>query len=560
MGLDDPLPDSSRQTNLSLDSSPFLLDSTCTTHIFPDQSDFLMLHPIIDRTVTGVGGSSIMALGIGTVKLFVGKGLSLLLENVLFIPTSTVCLISITCITDSLQCSVTFDTSSVTLRNRSGALFTTGTRLPTHKLYSLDCTQLLTEHVLYTVNLDTWHQHLGHASNQCILDLATKHLAEGMHIDLSHSPPKCDSCIHSKQGHTPVPKLHQGERLSRQLGILYVDLTGPEAMKSTSGNLYVMNIVDDYSSHPWTFCLKLKSNVLSTLQTWTHWAEAETGECLGIIQIDGGKLKSAAMNAWCDANSYTLQITAPYTSAHNGHVERMHLTLMNRMHAMWASTPNVPLNRWNEFAMTAGYLSARTPTWTLGKTPHEAWRGRKPDLSHLWEIGSCAFTLILRNNPKIYKHSFKCILVGYSPNSKAHCLYHPSMHRLIESFHVKFIECKDDISCPLHPGCIIDIPATGADLDTGSNPDLLSTTSSLSSSSTTPLSIPSSSSPKNTSAPMRRSLYATILGKSGLTHYLSLRFLFYYLMTLLTLFLQLLRYLMHLFLAVLPECLFHLPR
>ena len=38
-----------------------------------------------------------------------------------------------------------------------------------------------------------------------------------------------------------------------------MDLTGPEAVKSASGNLYVMNIVDDYSSHPWTFCLKLKT-------------------------------------------------------------------------------------------------------------------------------------------------------------------------------------------------------------------------------------------------------------------------------------------------------------
>ena len=51
-----------------------------------------------------------------------------------------------------------------------------------------------------------------------------------------------------------------------------------------------------------------------------------------------------------------------------------------------------------------------------------------------------------------------------------------------------------------------------------------------------------------------------ILGKSGLTHYLLLRFLFSYLMTLLTSFLQLLMYLMYMFLAVLPARLFHLPR
>jgi len=130
-----PLPTSTCCLDVSLESSPFLLDSACTTHISPERSDFATLHPIADRTVTGVGGSSIKALGIGTIKLIVAKGSSILLENVLFIPTSTVRLISIACVTDSLKCSVTFNASSVSLRNRSGSLFATGARLHNRKLY-----------------------------------------------------------------------------------------------------------------------------------------------------------------------------------------------------------------------------------------------------------------------------------------------------------------------------------------------------------------------------------------------------------------------------------------
>lgn len=282
-----PLPASARRTALSLDASPFLLDSACTTHISPDRSDFMTLHPIADRTVTGVGGSSINALDIGTIKLIVAKGSHILLENVLFIPASTVRLISIGCITESLQCSVTFDATTVTLKTRSGSLFATGTRLSTRKLYSLNCSQLSAEHAFVTADLDTWHRRMGHASNQSILDLATKQLAQGMLINLSRSPPKCDSCIRGKQGRTPVPKIRQGERSNRKLGIIYVDLTGPEAVKSASGNQYVMNIVDDHSSHPWTFCLKLKSDALSTLQSWARRAESESGQRIGIIRIDG---------------------------------------------------------------------------------------------------------------------------------------------------------------------------------------------------------------------------------------------------------------------------------
>ena len=72
-------------------------------------------------------------------------------------------------------------------------------------------------------------------------------------------------------------------------------------------------------------------------------AESESGERISIIHIDSGKLKSKAMDTWCDANGYTLQFTAPYMSTHNSHVEHMHLTVMNRMRAMRTSTPDIPL-------------------------------------------------------------------------------------------------------------------------------------------------------------------------------------------------------------------------
>jgi len=67
-----PLPSSSKCSDVSLESLPFLLDSACTTHISPEQSNFATLHPISDRTVTGVGGSSIHKGWIHTTKLGLG--------------------------------------------------------------------------------------------------------------------------------------------------------------------------------------------------------------------------------------------------------------------------------------------------------------------------------------------------------------------------------------------------------------------------------------------------------------------------------------------------------
>lgn len=139
-------------------------------------------------------------------------------------------------------------------------------------------------------------------------------------------------------------------------------------------------------------------------------------------------------------------------------VERMHRTIMGKARAMRLQT-NLPPNRWDEFCMTAGYLSARTPSRSCPSTPFEGWHSRKPDLSHLREIGSRAFALILnKSNPKIYARSVECILIGYSPSSKSYRLYNPSSHSVFESFHVKFIERQDTIPVPLNPGLIIDTP------------------------------------------------------------------------------------------------------
>jgi len=119
---------------------------------------------------------------------------------------------------------------------------------------------------------------------------------------------------------------------------------------------YLMNIVDDYSSFSWTFPLRQKSNVLSVLQSWAKHTEAQCGERVGIFHLDGGELDSRAMHNWCSENGYTLQLTAAYTSAHIGHVERMHHTIMNYIHTMHLQT-GLPPNHWDELALTASYLT-----------------------------------------------------------------------------------------------------------------------------------------------------------------------------------------------------------
>ncbi|KAG2059354.1 hypothetical protein BDR06DRAFT_840019, partial [Suillus hirtellus] len=63
----------------------------------------------------------------------------------------------------------------------------------------------------------------------------------------------------------------------------------------------------------------------------------------------------------------------------------------------------------------------------------------KPNLSHLHEIECCAFVLVQNwYNPKIFNYSIKCVLIGYSLDSKAYCCYHHESHQVSISYHVSF--------------------------------------------------------------------------------------------------------------------------
>ncbi|KAJ3725639.1 hypothetical protein DFJ43DRAFT_983826, partial [Lentinula guzmanii] len=110
---------------------------------------------------------------------------------------------------------------------------------------------------------------LGHANYQAIEDMARKGMTKGMPIDLSSIPPECQSCIFGKQTKSPVPKKREeGHKATRRLEKVWVDLSGPQDVRSRTGNYYIMNIVDDYTSKPWSIPLPSKDKVFEELQAW----------------------------------------------------------------------------------------------------------------------------------------------------------------------------------------------------------------------------------------------------------------------------------------------------
>ena len=68
----------------------FYLDSRVSTHLSNTESDFYTLKPITPRSISGIGVLSIFAVGIGTIKIVITKGMHLTLHDILFVPSATV--------------------------------------------------------------------------------------------------------------------------------------------------------------------------------------------------------------------------------------------------------------------------------------------------------------------------------------------------------------------------------------------------------------------------------------------------------------------------------------
>jgi hypothetical protein len=57
-------------------------------------------------------------------------------------------------------------------------------------------------------------------------------------------------------------------------------------------------------------------------------------DVLHILVTDNGELVSKLMTDFCNLHSIDHQLTAPYTSAQNGHAEHLHRTLAGKARTM----------------------------------------------------------------------------------------------------------------------------------------------------------------------------------------------------------------------------------
>jgi len=260
-----------------------------------------------------------------------------------------------------------------------------------------------------------WHARYGHLNFRSLHDLGAKNMADGIPL-IQRAEQVCDGCALGKQHRAPFPRA-SSYHASAGLELVHGDLCGHIMPPTPGGKSYFLLMVDDFSRFMWLELLATKDEAFMAFKKVQAAAEMESGRHLKAFRTDrGGEFNSGVFTVYCVDHGIKRNTTAPYTPQQNGVVERRNQSVVEMARCLLKSM-QVPGQFWGEAVKVAVYLLNRAPTKSLnGKTPYEAWYGRKPGVRHLRTFGCVAYAK--RVGPGVNKladRSIPGVFLGYEP-------------------------------------------------------------------------------------------------------------------------------------------------
>ena len=287
-----------------------------------------------------------------------------------------------------------------------------------------------------------WHARYGHLNFRALQELGSNEMVVGL-PRVRAVEQVCDGCALGKQHRSPFPRASP-YRAKEALKLVHADLCGQISPLTPGGKSYFLLVVDDMSRYMWLELLATKDEAFVCFKKIKAAAEMESGRRLKAFRTDcGGEFNSGMFVTFCNDNGIKHNRTTPYTPQQNGVVERRNQTVVEMARCLLKSM-NVPGKFWGEAVSTAVYLLNRAPTKSLnGKTPYEAWFGRKPGVKHLRTFGCTAHAKKLGPSlTKLTDRAIPGIFLGYESDSKGYRVFDPVKGRLMISRDVLFNEKK----------------------------------------------------------------------------------------------------------------------
>jgi hypothetical protein len=446
----------------------WFVDSGATDHMCFDKDSFTTYHSLDRPKPIYLGDSSVVnAYGVGLIRI--GDRVSLF--NVLHVPDLDINLLSVDKVLQQSYdvlfsgdgCTIRLGDKDIIEAVRAGNLFKiNGKARKRVTLYSSVLSNLVGEIPPPAASppdpipspplpvgaqpLILWHQRLGHLNYYDLRRLLS--LVDGIPITASQKsidPGVCSPCLMGKH-HKSYQRRIPAARTETPLALVHSDTCGPFRTPAVSGVKHFILFIDDFTRMTWVYFLKVKNHeeTLEAFQTFKVIAEKASGHSICRFRCDNGRgeYDNQFFTDFLKAEGINYEPAAPYTQNQNGVSERKIRTVVERARTMLLEA-RLPERFWADAVATAVYILNRSPTKALtGKTPFEAWSGRRPNLSHLRRFGCDAYLHIPdAQRTKLKPKARRCTFLGYVPNTtKQWRLWDGRHQRVVIGSNVKFDE------------------------------------------------------------------------------------------------------------------------
>jgi hypothetical protein len=408
--------------------TPTFLDSGASDMMFVSKDDFSSYKSVPVRAGDSAkaenGGFEIIGEGNVHKRYKVeGKERDITYTRALHTPTLNANLISVSAL-DRAGLTITFGQGKGLVSKDDGTVILSGNGVNgmylMEEVKNIPKVSIAMTSLSQPVSLEQWHRRLTHCSPATITEMANKNLVDGLKITGGDVTGKCEDCILGRQTRRPFDG--ETEKNLLPLDLVSFDLWGPSRVKSISGKLYLMIMVDAGTSYKYGAYLadKLDTTTLAVFETFRTSSETLTGRKIRTLRTDGA-FDTTAWKEYVQKHGITHEMSAPYSSAQNGIAERVIRTTMDDVrtllrdsglgHTYWAEAASFSIATRNLIP------SRRHP----GSVPLQLFTGKRQDVAHLRVFGAKCWAKIptvngiqVTGGSKLDSRSIPCRLLGYA--------------------------------------------------------------------------------------------------------------------------------------------------